>query len=65
MDKVDPATLVAYRDGELDPLGKARVERSLAGIAEYHNEAKPAVVAKRGRPVPKPKRRAKRARRKK
>ena len=34
MDKVDPATLVAYRDGELDPLGKARVERSLAADPE-------------------------------
>ena len=34
MDKVDPATLVAYLDGELDPLGQARVERSLAADPE-------------------------------
>lgn len=39
MDKVDPVTLVAYRDGELDPLGKARVERSLAADPELRARA--------------------------
>lgn len=37
MDKVDPATLVAYGDGELDAVRTARVERALAGDPELRS----------------------------
>jgi anti-sigma factor RsiW len=37
MDKVDPATLVAYRDGELETVSAGRVERALAADPELRS----------------------------